>query len=129
MPVAPRRTAAWRALVAGACAGPTLLLTGRQARHYSLATYIVLRGLTLLVRTGSKPGAHPAVRAALAPSRWRHGDVALMCAAASQILYSFAMMPQTLPPSYVRFISKAGERAGGMQTTMPPRWRRIVVVC
>lgn len=24
-------------------------------RHYSLATYILLRGLTLLVRTGNKP--------------------------------------------------------------------------
>jgi hypothetical protein len=29
-----------------------------------------------------------------------------MCAASSQILYSFLMMPQTLPPSYVRFIQR-----------------------
>jgi hypothetical protein len=68
---------------------------------------VLLRGLTLLVRTGNKPGAHPAVRRLLAPTRHPHGDTLLMCAAGSQILYSFLMMPQTLPPSYVRFIQKA----------------------
>lgn len=96
-------------MLAGACAGPALLLTGPHNRHYSLATYIMLRGLTLIVRCGNQPDASPAVRRLLAPTRLRHGDTALMCAAASQILYSFAMMPHTLPTSYVRFIVKAGE--------------------
>ena len=29
-----------------------------------------------------------------------------MCLSASQIIYSFIMMPSTLPPSYIRFLNK-----------------------
>lgn len=82
-------------------------------RHYSLATYILLRGITLLIRTGNKPRVqqrHPWLHAALAPTRFKHGDTALMCAACSQIIYAFIMMPQTLPVSYVRFIRKQGAK-------------------
>ncbi|KAF6263624.1 hypothetical protein COO60DRAFT_378802 [Scenedesmus sp. NREL 46B-D3] len=107
------RSAKWRSLVAGVCAGPALLCTGPKSRHYSLATYILLRGITLLVRTGNKPRAaarYPALHAALAPSRLAHGDTLLMCCAASQIVYAFLMMPQTLPSSYVRFIRKQGAK-------------------
>jgi hypothetical protein len=78
-----------------------------------LATYILLRGVTLLIRTGNKPRAaarHPVLHAALAPTRLAHGDTLLMCCAASQIVYAFIMMPQTLPPSYVRFIRKQGAK-------------------
>jgi hypothetical protein len=78
-----------------------------------LATYILLRGITLLIRTGNKPRAaarHPLLHAALAPTRLAHGDTLLMCVAASQIVYAFIMMPQTLPPSYVRFIRKQGAK-------------------
>jgi hypothetical protein len=84
-----------------------------KSRHYSLATYILLRGITLLIRTGNKPRAaarHPVLHAALAPTRLAHGDTLLMCCAASQIVYAFIMMPQTLPPSYVRFIRKQGAK-------------------
>lgn len=107
------RSAKWRSLVAGMCAGPALLCTGPKSRHYSLATYILLRGITLLIRTGNKPRAaarHPLLHAALAPTRLAHGDTLLMCGAASQIVYAFIMMPQTLPPSYVRFIRKQGAK-------------------
>jgi len=52
-----------------------------------------------------------AAHAALAPTRWAHGEAVLMCLAASQILYSFAMLPDTLPPAYVHFIVRAGARA------------------
>ena len=33
-----------------------------------------------------------------------------MCLSASQIIYSFVMMPLTLPPSYVRFLNKAAAK-------------------
>jgi hypothetical protein len=36
----------------------------------------------------------------LAPLRTRHGDVALMCAAAAQLLYAWFYAPHTLPKSY-----------------------------
>lgn len=43
-------TKRWRAFASGAAAGPTLLLTGPKARHTSLAIYILLRGLALMIR-------------------------------------------------------------------------------
>lgn len=102
------RTSKWRALVAGAVAGQVLRFAGAGGqRHYSLATYVLLRGLTLLLRTANKPGAaSPMVRSLLAPTRMQHGDTALMCLSASQIVYSLVMMPSTLPKSYVRFLTR-----------------------
>lgn len=50
-----KKTEAWRAAAAGACAAPTVLLLGRKQRHTSLALYLLLRGATLLVRVGNKP--------------------------------------------------------------------------
>lgn len=101
-----RRTHAWRGMAAGAAAGPTLLLTGD--RYPSLSLYLVLRGLVLLVRCGNLPGTGPWKRAALAPTRWEHGDVALMCLSASQIMYSWICAPSTLPPFYTRFLERHG---------------------
>ena len=89
-------------------AGPTLLLTGRDSRHDSLALYVLLRGVALLVRCGNRPAAAPWKRRLLAPTRWRHGDVALMCLSTSQLAYSGIVEPSTLPPSYVRFLNKHG---------------------
>lgn len=80
---------------------PSRLACRRKQRHHSLATYILLRGLTLLVRTGNKPDCrqrHPLLHALLAPTRMEHGDTLLMCIATSQIIYSFIVMPSTLPP-------------------------------
>lgn len=79
-------------------------------RHTSLALYILLRGATLLIRCGNKPDAAPTVRKVLAPTRWKHGDTALMCVATSQILYSWIMMPHTLPPTYIKFLNRHGGR-------------------
>lgn len=105
-----RRTAAWRAYAAGAAAGPSLMLTGSNDRHTSLALYILLRGATLIIRCGNKPDAPPAVRKALTPTRWKHGDTALMCVATSQILYSWIMLPHTLPSTYIKFLNRHGGR-------------------
>ncbi|MEW5320344.1 MAG: hypothetical protein WDW38_011423 [Sanguina aurantia] len=104
------RSSKWRALIAGLVAAQSLRLTGRKQRHYGLASYVLLRGLTLLVRTGNKPDANPLVRTLLTPTRSAHGDSVLMCLASSQILYSFIMMPTTLPAAYVHFITKQGNK-------------------
>ncbi|GAB4819141.1 hypothetical protein N2152v2_006187 [Parachlorella kessleri] len=105
-----KRTKRWRAFASGAVAGPTLLLTGPKARHTSLAIYILIRGLALLIRCGNLESADPRLRALLSPTRWRHGDVALMCLSAAQIVYSWIVLPQTFPPSYSRFLNKHGGR-------------------
>jgi hypothetical protein len=103
-----KRTAAWRALAAGALAGPTLLLTGAGVTHTSLALYVLVRGVTLLVRCGNLPTAAPWKRRLLAPTRWRHGDTALVCLSTMQFGFSWIVRPETLPPSFVRFLNKHG---------------------
>ncbi|KAK2984638.1 hypothetical protein RJ640_006621 [Escallonia rubra] len=45
------RTAKWRALLAGAIAGPSLLLTGLNTEHTSLAVYILMRAAVLASRS------------------------------------------------------------------------------
>lgn len=64
---------------------PLASLASPKERHYSLAVYILLRGVTLLIRTGNRPAAPPLLRALLAPTRMRHGDTALMCACCAQV--------------------------------------------
>lgn len=49
-----RRTARWRALLAGAIAGPSMLLTGFNTQHTSLAVYILMRAAVLASRCGIK---------------------------------------------------------------------------
>ncbi|KAF1892372.1 hypothetical protein Lal_00010837 [Lupinus albus] len=48
------RTAKWRALLAGALAGPSMLLTGLETQHTSLAIYILMRASVLASRCGIK---------------------------------------------------------------------------
>ncbi|GMH39395.1 hypothetical protein BSKO_07293 [Bryopsis sp. KO-2023] len=106
-----KKTAKWRALVAGLCAGPSILLTGSDVRHNSLSLYIFLRGLTLLIRCGNKPSSRAWLRALLAPTRFEHGDTLMMCLASYQILYSFIVMPHTMPKSYVHFLQRHALKA------------------
>ncbi|KAF1870383.1 hypothetical protein Lal_00003589 [Lupinus albus] len=47
-------TAGWRALLAGALAGPSMLLTGLETQHTSLAIYILMRAAVLASRCGIK---------------------------------------------------------------------------
>jgi hypothetical protein len=84
-----------------------------KVRHNSLATYILLRGITLLIRVGNKQRNrqhHPWLWHLLAPTRLQHGDTLMMCLSCSQIIYAFIFAPQTLPTSYVRFIQKQGAK-------------------
>lgn len=75
-----------------------MLLTGGDQAHTSLALYLVVRGLVLLVRCGNLPEAHPLKRALLAPTRVRHGDALLMCLSTAQLAYSWICLPQVGPP-------------------------------
>eukprot|EP00898_Chlorokybus_atmophyticus_P001311 jgi/Chlat1/2180/Chrsp17S02753 len=100
-----RRSAGWRSLLAGGLAGPALLLTGWGSRHYSMAVYILLRGLVLLARCGLK---WDRTKNFCKPLAWKHGDVALMCLSSAQILYAWILQPSTLPPSYISFLNKHG---------------------
>lgn len=79
--------------------------------HTSLSIYVFLRGLTLLVRCGNKAPGRGILYSLLAPTRMLHGDTLLMSLACTQILYCFALMPHTMPRSYVNFILRHSQKA------------------
>ncbi|XVE60486.1 hypothetical protein DITRI_Ditri05aG0132900 [Diplodiscus trichospermus] len=97
------RTAKWRALVAGLVAGPSMLLTGPNTRHTSLAIYILMRAAVLASRCGVKSKRFGKL---CKPLTWKHGDIFLMCLSSSQILCSYLLKQDSLPPSYISFLRK-----------------------
>ncbi|CAI9116310.1 OLC1v1017420C2 [Oldenlandia corymbosa var. corymbosa] len=102
-----RRTAKWRALLAGAIAGPSMLLTGTNTQHTSLAIYILMRAAVLASRCGIKSKRFGHI---CKPLTWAHGDIFLMCLSSSQILSAYILKPESLPQSYKSFLYKHGAK-------------------
>ncbi|XP_010543987.1 PREDICTED: uncharacterized protein LOC104816746 [Tarenaya hassleriana] len=100
-----RRTAKWRALLAGLVAGPSMLLTGPNTQHTSLAIYILMRALVLASRCGIKSKRFGRI---CKPLTWKHGDIFLMCLSSSQILSAYILKQESLPASYKSFLNKHG---------------------
>ncbi|KAL0796385.1 hypothetical protein Bca101_067762 [Brassica carinata] len=100
-----RRTAKWRALFAGLVAGPSMLLTGPNTTHTSLAVYILMRAAVLASRCGIKSKRFGSV---CKPLTWEHGDLFLMCLSSSQILSAYILKQESLPSSYKSFLNKHG---------------------
>ncbi|XP_024030247.1 uncharacterized protein LOC21392588 isoform X1 [Morus notabilis] len=100
-----RRTAKWRAVLAGAIAGPSMLLTGLETQHTSLAIYILMRAAVLASRCGIKSKRFGRI---CKPLTWAHGDIFLMCLSSSQILSAYILKQDSLPPSYKSFLNKHG---------------------
>ncbi|KAK9162768.1 hypothetical protein Syun_003670 [Stephania yunnanensis] len=100
-----RRTARWRALLAGAIAGPSILVTGQNMRHTSLAIYILMRAAVLASRCGIKSKRFGRI---CKPLTWAHGDIFLMCLSSSQILSAYILNQDALPPSYKSFLNIHG---------------------
>ncbi|KAK7328667.1 hypothetical protein VNO77_22782 [Canavalia gladiata] len=100
-----RRTARWRALLAGAIAGPSMLLTGLDTQHTSLAIYILMRAAVLASRCGIKSKRFGRI---CKPLTWKHGDIFLMCLSSSQILSAYILKQDSLPASYKSFLNKHG---------------------
>ncbi|XP_058096810.1 uncharacterized protein LOC131242280 isoform X1 [Magnolia sinica] len=99
------RTASWRALLAGLIAGPSLLLTGPNTQHTSLAIYTLMRAAVLASRCGIKSKRFGYI---CKPLTWSHGDIFLMCLSSSQILSSYILKQDSLPSSYKSFLNKHG---------------------
>ncbi|CAN8289992.1 unnamed protein product [Cochlearia groenlandica] len=100
-----QRTAKWRALFAGLVAGPSMLLTGSNTQHTSLAVYIMMRAAVLASRCGIKSKRFGSV---CKPLTWKHGDLFLMCLSSSQILSAYILKQESLPASYKSFLNKQG---------------------
>ncbi|MBA0661385.1 hypothetical protein Goklo_005687 [Gossypium klotzschianum] len=63
-------------------AGPSMLLTGHNTQHKSLAIYILMRAAVLASRCGIKSKRFGKL---CKPLTWKHGDIFLMCLSSSQI--------------------------------------------
>ena len=62
-----------------------MLLAGSEQAHHSLALYLAVRGLTLLVRCGNLPEAHPLkARCWRRPHAGRRGDVRCVAGSAGE---------------------------------------------
>lgn len=70
--------------MAGAIAGPSMLLTGLETQHTSLAIYILMRAAVLAARCGIKSKRFGHI---CKPLTWSHGDILLMCLSSTQILW------------------------------------------
>jgi hypothetical protein len=99
------RTAKWRAFLAGAIAGPSMLLTGPNTQHTSLAVYILMRAAVLASRCGIKSKRFGRI---CKPLTWARGDIFLMCLSSSQILCAYILKQESLPLSYKSFLNKQG---------------------
>lgn len=106
-----RKTAGWRALLAGAAAGPSMLLTGLETQHTSLAVYILIRAAVLASRCGIKSQGFGHV---CKPLTWSHGDIFLMCLSSSQILSAYILKQDSLPLSYKAFLNTHGGKAAAI---------------
>ncbi|KAJ0988613.1 hypothetical protein J5N97_006969 [Dioscorea zingiberensis] len=100
-----KRTAGWRSMLAGAIAGPSMLLTGLKTQHTSLAIYIFMRAAVLASRCGIKSRRFGKI---CKPLTWKHGDIFLMCLSSSQILSAYILKQESLPSSYKSFLNKHG---------------------
>ncbi|CDY28404.1 BnaA05g18360D [Brassica napus] len=88
-----------------AVAGPSMLLTGPNTQHTSLAVYILMRAAVLASRCGIKSKRFGSF---CKPLTWKHGDLFLMCLSSSQILSSYILKQDSLPSSYKSFLNKQG---------------------
>lgn len=100
-----QRTARWRAFLAGAIAGPSMLLTGFNTQHTSLAVYIFMRAAVLASRCGIKSKRFGRI---CKPLTWAHGDLFLMCLSSTQILCAYILKQDSLPQTYKSFLNKHG---------------------
>ncbi|KAH9690733.1 TMEM135 C rich domain-containing protein [Citrus sinensis] len=92
-------------LFLGTFAGPSMLLTGPNTQHTSLAIYILMRAAVLASRCGINSKRFGRI---CKPLTWKHGDLFLMCLSSSQILSAYILKQESLPPSYKSFLNKHG---------------------
>ncbi|KAI3930819.1 hypothetical protein MKX01_037265 [Papaver californicum] len=117
-----RRTAGWRALLAGAIAGPTMLMTGPNTQHTSLAIYILMRAAVLASRCGIKSKRFGGI---CQPLTWAHGDIFLMCLSSSQILSAYILKQNSLPHSYKSFLNTHGGKHAALSSKASKRSRIV----
>jgi len=92
-----KKTRRWYSILAGSVAGAAAVGFEKPGRRTTIAQQLFVRGLQ---------GSYNAFSAKSGYSV-PHGDVLLFSLCCGQILYSFLIRPDTLPPSYVNWMSHA----------------------
>ncbi|KAH8092537.1 hypothetical protein BXZ70DRAFT_898184 [Cristinia sonorae] len=92
-----RKTRRWYSVLAGSVAGAVAICFEKSSRRTTIAQQLFVRGLQGSYNTFSATSGFTIP----------HGDVMLFSLCCGQILYSFLMRPETLPPSYINWMSHA----------------------
>lgn len=95
-------TELWHSPVAGFLAGSSLFVMEASWRR-SIALYMFTRALQCVYNYNKVNGYFH-----FWGSSWNHGDALLFSLAVGQIIYAYAMRPETLPPGYYYFIRDTG---------------------
>ncbi|TCD68617.1 hypothetical protein EIP91_010272 [Steccherinum ochraceum] len=92
-----KKTRRWYSILAGAIAGAVAVGFEKEGRRTTIAQQLFVRGLQGSYNTFSARSGYSLP----------HGDVLLFSLCCGQILYSFLIRPDTLPPAYVNWMSHA----------------------
>eukprot|EP00884_Botryococcus_braunii_P011663 jgi/Botrbrau1/20498/Bobra.145_2s0056.1 len=88
--------------VAGSLAGLMVLVQPREWRR-TLALYAAVRAVQCWYNSQRAQG-----RWHFWGSNWDYGDAALFAICSAQVMYAYVMRPETLPPSFWKFIVRSG---------------------
>lgn len=98
-----RRTEdAWNSLISGALSGLPLLFQEKENRR-TPALYLLTRLAQCIYNELKRRNMWH-----FWGSDWAHGDSLLFILTSAQIMYAYVMRPETLPPSYYKFIVRSG---------------------
>ncbi|KAI1795063.1 hypothetical protein LXA43DRAFT_939525 [Ganoderma leucocontextum] len=94
-----KRTRWWYSAFAGALAGAIAIMFEKRSRRVGIAQQMFVRGLQGSFNAMSDKHGF----------KIPHGDVLVFTLCCGQIMYAFLMRPETLPPSYNRWIQVASK--------------------
>jgi hypothetical protein len=100
--VLPQEKGHLPSFVSGAVAASSIFFL-RPSDRPSIAVYLFVRAMAILAHGASHQAWYPAPL-----KRFQHGDTALLCLSACQILFAYIYEQDTLPPSYLKFLLMAG---------------------
>ncbi len=92
----------WHSAVGGWLAGFSLHFMDK-SWHRTLGLYMATRAVQCLYNFAKLNGYWH-----FWGSDWKHGDALLFILSSAQIMYAYVMRPETLPPSYYKFIVRQG---------------------
>lgn len=88
----------WNSFIAGSLSGLSVLFMSVDTRR-TLSLYIMIRAAQCIYNELKRRGSIKPIP---------HGDSWLFILSSAQVMYSYVMRPDSLPPSYFKFIRNTG---------------------